>query len=75
MSSDPTTDDVSDDGRCARLWARNAIAELTVAINEAASVISSPDDKVAAGYLGNVRSALAKANEYTLRAKIMFERQ
>lgn len=66
-------DDAKDRAKEARQWARNAIAEMTTAINEASSILVSQDDKVAASYLGNVRSALTKSQEYLMRAKILFE--
>ena len=59
--------------REARLWIRNALAELSVAIPEAGGCLATDDDRVALGYLGNMRSALAKVNKYVMRAKILLE--
>jgi len=64
---------MGDVGREARSWTRNAVAELTVAINEAAQCLIADDDGVALGYVGNVRSAVAKASEHLMRAKILLE--
>ena len=75
MASDTTPETAADRCREARLWTRNAIAEMTVAINEASSVLVSADDKVAGSYLGNVRSAMTKAQEQLMRARILFESQ
>lgn len=59
--------------RDARLWARNAVAELATAINEASQVLVTADDRVALGYVGNVRASMSKASEHLMRSKILLE--
>jgi hypothetical protein len=58
-----------------RLWARLAIAELTTAINEAASLVISNDDRVVLSYVGNARSAIARADENMMRAKMLLNHE
>lgn len=58
------------DSRDGRAWARNAISELTSAVNDAAQMLCIEDDDVAVSYVRNAVGKLAKANEFLMRATI-----
>lgn len=62
------------DSRDGRAWARNAISELTSAVNDAAQMLCIEDDDVAVSYVRNAVGKLAKANEFLMRATIHLER-